>query len=251
MGQGFETRKSAARSAEDGDLAELIAWENRVMIGVCAGRACARAARYHGQVQRNVCGSPPLNAFWAALGRCRSEYGGSGFETARGARYRRHRAGRRLSRRIPAWPRLHRAWRQAAVVLVQHRAHRSSLRRPAHRQCAVPAALRRHDGFDQFDPADAADPADRDLQSCGTEPCRRQLREPGIYRQCRRDRRAAIAGSDPDSRHGEGNPLLPGLDLGTLWPGAGSAAKGDHPVLPALALWRRQAVRLLDHGELP
>ncbi len=28
-------------------------------------------------------------------------------------------------------------------------------------------------------------------------------------------------------------------------------AEGDHAVLSALALWRRQAVRLLDHGELP
>ena len=33
--------------------------------------------------------------------------------------------------------------------------------------------------------------------------------------------------------------------------GAGSAADGNHAVLSALALWRRQALRLLDHGELP
>ena len=152
---------------------------------------------------------------------------------------------------ISARPRLHRAWHQAALVLVQHRAHRSSLRGSARRQRAVPAALRRHDGFDQSDPADAADQADRDLQSRGPKPCRGQLREPGIYRQCRCDRRAAAAGGDPHSRHGEGDAVLSGLHLRTVRPGAGSAAEGNHAVLSALALWRRQALRLLDHGELP
>ena len=34
-------------------------------------------------------------------------------------------------------------------------------------------------------------------------------------------------------------------------PGAGNAAEGDHAVLPALALRRGQALRLLDHGQLP
>ena len=45
--------------------------------------------------------------------------------------------------------------------------------------------------------------------------------------------------------------LLPGLDLGAVRQGAGNAAERDHAVLSALALRRRQAVRLLDHGELP
>ncbi len=121
----------------------------------------------------------------------------------------------------------------------------------ARRQRAVPAALWRHDRLDQPDPADAADQADRDLQSRRAKPCRRQLREPGIHRQCRRHRRAAPAGGDPHPRHGEGDAVLPGLDLGALRPGAGGAAAGDHAVLSALALRRGQALRLLDHGELP
>ena len=71
----------------------------------------------------------------------------AGFKTARGAYYRRYRAGRRLSRRISARPRLYRPRRQAALVVVQHRAHRPSLSGSARRQCAVPAALWRHDRF--------------------------------------------------------------------------------------------------------
>ena len=196
-------------------------------------------------------GLSALNCFWAVPALCWSEHGCSGFEAARRAPHRRHRAGRRLSRRISAWPRLYGPWRQAAVVLVQYRAHRSSLRGPARRQCAVPAALWRHDGFDQPDPADAADPADRDLQPRSPEPCRRQFRKPGIYRQCRRHRRAATIGSDPDSRHGKGDAVLPGIHFGAVRSGSGSPAEGNHAVLSALALWRCQAVRLLDHGELP
>ena len=122
---------------------------------------------------------------------------------------------------------------------------------PHHRQRAVSSALRRHDGFDQPDPAGAADQPDRDLQSRRPEPRPGQLREPGIHRQCRRDRRAAAAGSDPHSRHGERDAVLSGLDVGTVRPGAGGSAEGNHAVLSALALWRRQALRLLDHGELP
>ena len=45
--------------------------------------------------------------------------------------------------------------------------------------------------------------------------------------------------------------VLPGLDLGDVRPGAGGAAARDHAVLPAQPLRRRQALRLLDHGELP
>src|SRR5438445_509529 len=41
------------------------------------------------------------------------------------------------------------------------------------------------------------------------------------------------------------------LGLGTLRSRPGSAAERDHAVLPALALWCRKAVRLLDHGKLP
>src|SRR5712664_3137530 len=97
----------------------------------------------------------------------------------------------------------------------------------------------------------ATNPADRNLQSRGPEPCRRQFRKPGIYRQRRRDRRAAVAGSDPDSGHGEGDAVLSGIHLRVVPTGAGGSAEGDDAILSALALWRREALRLLDHGELP
>src|SRR5882724_6842839 len=177
-------------------------------------------------------GLSALNCFWAVPALCWSEHGCSGFETARCAPHRRHRSGWRLSRRISARPRLHGTRRQAAVVLVQYRAHRSSLRGPPRRQCAVPAALWRHDGFDQPDPADAADPADRDLQPRSPKPCRRQFRKPGIYRQCRRRRRAATIGSNPDSRHGEGDAVLPGIHFGAVRSGSGSPAKRNHAFYP-------------------
>jgi GDP-mannose 4,6-dehydratase len=44
---------------------------------------------------------------------------------------------------------------------------------------------------------------------------------------------------------------VPGVHLGAVRAGAGSPAEGNHAVLSALALWRCQALRLLDHGELP
>ena len=55
---------------------------------------------------------------------------------------------------------LHRARRQAPLVVVQHRAHRSSLRGSARPATAVLPALRRHDRRDQPDPPRAGDAAD-------------------------------------------------------------------------------------------
>ena len=60
-----------------------------------------------------------------------------------------------------------------------------------------------------------------------------------------------LLGGDPHPRHQGQGALLPGLDLGALRQGAGGAAERDDAVLSALALRRRQALRLLDHGELP
>ena len=45
--------------------------------------------------------------------------------------------------------------------------------------------------------------------------------------------------------------VLPGQHLGAVRPGAGDAAARDHALLPALALRRRQALRLLDRRQLP
>src|SRR5882724_3605018 len=166
--QGSETRKSALHQAGRGFPGTICLNEwghDRSSVRP----VCGLSSR-HQAVPRNLLRFGVVGLFLAASARCWSEHGGSGFETARSAPHGRHRAGRRLSCRISAWAWLHRPWRQAAVVLVQHRAYRSSLRGPARRQCAVPAALWRHDGFNQPDPADAADPADRDLQPCRPEP---------------------------------------------------------------------------------
>ena len=77
------------------------------------------------------------------------------------------------------------------------------------------------------------------------------LRGARVHRQLRRARRAAPARGDPHPRPGEEDALLPGVDLRAVRPGAGDAAEGDDAVLSALALRRGQALRLLDHGELP
>ena len=77
------------------------------------------------------------------------------------------------------------------------------------------------------------------------------LRGAGIHRQFRRARRAAHPRSDPHPRPGKEDALLPGLHLRALRPGAGDPAEGNDAVLSALALRRRQALRLLDHRQLP
>ena len=46
-------------------------------------------------------------------------------------------------------------------------------------------------------------------------------------------------------------PVLPGQQLGDVRQGDRDAPAGDHAVLPAVALRRRQGLRPLDHGELP
>ena len=47
------------------------------------------------------------------------------------------------------------------------------------------------------------------------------------------------------------DPLLPGVDLRDVRQGPGDTAARDHAVLSALALRRREGVRLLDHRQLP
>ena len=92
---------------------------------------------------------------------------------------------------------------------------------------------------------------DRDLQSRRSEPRAGQLRDARIHGQCRRARHAAPLGGDPHSGHGEDGPLLPGLDLGALRQGQGGAAARDDALLSAQSLRCGQALRLLDHGQLP
>ena len=112
-------------------------------------------------------------------------------------------------------------------------------------------ALRRPDRLLQPDPHRAAGAARRDLQSRRAEPRRGLVRGAGIHGQCRRHRHAAAAGGDPHPGAREEDALLPGLDLGALRPGPGDPAEGDDALLSALALCGRQALRLLDHGQLP
>ena len=124
-------------------------------------------------------------------------------------------------------------------------------RDPHEHDTALLPALRRPDRRHQPDPHRAGDPARRDLQSRRAEPRPGQLRDRRIHRQCRRARHAAPARGDPHPRHGRARALLSGLDLGALRQGPGDAAERDHAVLSAQPLCRGQALRLLDHGQLP
>jgi GDPmannose 4,6-dehydratase len=102
------------------------------------------------------------------------------------------------------------------------------------RPCDVPA-LRRHDGCDQPDPADAVHPAGRDLQSRRAEPCQVSFETPEYTANADAHGHAAAAGGDPHPRADQGqDAVLPGLDLGALRQGAGSAAERDDAVLSAL-----------------
>ena len=118
-------------------------------------------------------------------------------------------------------------------------------------ESALRAALWRHDRRDQPDPPRPGNAARRDLQSRGAEPCPGEFRDARIHRQRRRHRHASPARGDPHPRAGGQDALLSGVDLGALRPGPGGAAERDDALLSALALCRRQALRLLDRGQLP
>ena len=62
---------------------------------------------------------------------------------------------------------------------------------------------------------------------------------------------AAAARGDPHPAHARRRALLPGLDVGAVRQGPGDAAARDDAVLSAQPLCGGQALRLLDHGELP
>ena len=47
------------------------------------------------------------------------------------------------------------------------------------------------------------------------------------------------------------NPFLSGVDVRTLWPGPGDTAARGHAVLPEVALRGGEALRPLDHDQLP
>ena len=64
-------------------------------------------------------------------------------------------------------------------------------------------------------------------------------------------RDAAAARGDPHPRPRRQDAVLPGLDLRTLRHGAGGAAARNDALLSPQPLCGGQAVRLLDHGELP
>ena len=74
---------------------------------------------------------------------------------------------------------------------------------------------------------------------------------PGIYGQCRRARGAPDPRGDPLPRPRNPGPLLSGLDVGALWPGPGDTAARGHAVLPEVAVWCGEALRPLDHDQLP
>ena len=92
---------------------------------------------------------------------------------------------------------------------------------------------------------------DGDLQPRGSKPRAGQLRNAGVHRECRCARNAASARGDPDLAPRGDRALLSGLDVGALRQGSGGSAKRDDALLPPLSLCGRQALRLLDHGQLP
>lgn len=84
-----------------------------------------------------------------------------------------------------------------------------------------------------------------------SEPRKGLVRCTRIYRRNRCYRYAAHARSCTHSRSGKENQDISGIYLGTVRQGAGSAAEGDYPFLPAQSLRRSQAIRFLDYKELP
>ena len=130
-------------------------------------------------------------------------------------------------------------------------AHRPPVPGPACRRQELHPALRRHDRQLQPDPHRAAGAARRDLQPGRAKPCGGELRGARVHRQCRRHRRAAAAGSHPPAGPGEEDALLPGQHQRAVRPGAGNAAEGNHALLPAQPVCGGQALRLLDHRQLP
>ena len=138
------------------------------------------------------------------------------------------------------------------VQPVQHHAHRPPVPGSARAERAT-STLHYGDLTDssQPDPHRAAGAARRDLQPGRAEPRGGELRGARVHRQRRRHGHAAAARGHPHPRAGEEDALLPGLHLRAVWPGAGDAAEGDDAVLSAQPLCRGQALRLLDHRQLP
>ena len=60
-----------------------------------------------------------------------------------------------------------------------------------------------------------------------------------------------ILGLEKKTRFGEKNANLSGIDLGNVWQGSGSAAKGDNALLSPITLRCSQGLRVLDHRKLP
>ena len=141
--------------------------------------------------------------------------------------------------------------RQAPLVLVQHRPHRSPVPGPARSGRAHAPALRRPDRFDQPDPHHPAGAAGRNLQPRGAKPRRGVVRDARIHREFRCARHAAHPRSDPHPgarrrRRASTRPRPPRCSARCRK----FRRRGNHAFLPALALWRGEALRLLDHGQL-
>ena len=91
----------------------------------------------------------------------------------------------------------------------------------------------------------------RDLQPRRPESRRRFLRGSRIHRQFRRPRDPPHPRGRSHPRPHRQNPHLPGLHLRALRPRPGNTSEGVNTLLSPQPLRRRQALRLLDHGELP
>ena len=135
--------------------------------------------------------------------------------------------------------------------VVQYRADRPLVPGPAPRGCPVLPPLRRSHRCDEPDPTGTGDEAGRDLQPRRAEPRAGQLRDTGVHRQHRRTRDAAPARGAAYLEPRRRSALLPGIDVGALRQRPGGPPGRDNPVPAPQSLRRGQALRPLDHGELP
>ena len=143
------------------------------------------------------------------------------------------------------------ARRQAARLDVQHRPRRPPARGAEPAQPAVLPPPRRPHRLVQPDAHPAEGRTRRGLQPWCAKSRGGQLRGAGVHGQLRCPGRHAVAGGDPHPGPARDDPVLPGVDVRAVRAGARDAPARDHAVLPAQPLRRGEAVRLLDHRQLP